>query len=462
MSDTTPKPLVIVTPTLESQIRSVVYCARENGLQIRVRSGGHDDEGLSYTSEVPFVILDLINLRQISVDVENKTAWVQAGSTIGELYYRIAENSQTLGFPAGVCPTVGVGGHFSGGGYGPLLRKYGLAADNIIDARMADVNGRILDRNSMGEDLFWAIRGGGGASFGVILAWKIQLVDVPEKVTVFSINRTLDQNATNIVHRWQYVAHKFDKDLLVMIHIQRVNSSQDGERTIQATFNSLFLGGVDTLLPLMQRSFPELGLQREDCTEMSWIESVLYWAGFPIESRDVLLNRTQPNVRYFKAKSDYVQIPISKNGLEGIWKLFFEDEAEEAEMFLSPYGGRMHEISESAIPFPHRAGNLYEILHNVFWDEEEVEASQNYINWIRKLYSYMTPYVSRFPRAAYLNYRDLDIGVNDKGNTSYAKASIWGIKYFKNNFNRLVQVKTEVDPSNFFWNEQSIPLLYSW
>ncbi|CAA3021165.1 cannabidiolic acid synthase-like [Olea europaea subsp. europaea] len=454
-SYTTPKPLVIVTPMHESQIPSVVYCARENGLQIRVRSGGHDYEGLSYTSEVPFVILDLINVRQISVDVENKTAWVQAGSTIGELYYRIAENSQTLGFPAGVCPTVGVGGHFSGGGYGPILRKYGLAADNIIDARMVDVNGRILDRNSMGEDLFWAIRGGGGASFGVILAWKVQLVDVPEKVTVFSINKTLDQNATNLVHRWQYIAHKFDKDLLIMILIRRVNSSQVGERTIQATFNSLFLGGVDTLLPLMQRSFPELGLQREDCTEMSWIESVVYWAGFPIESRGVLLNRTQPNVQYFKAKSDYVQIPIPKNGLEGIWKLFFKDEAEEAMMFLTPYGGRMHEISESAIPFPHRAGNLYKIQHLVSWEEEEVEASQNYINWIRKLYSYMTPYVSRFPRAAYLNYRDLDIGVNNKGNTSYAKASIWGIKYFKNNFNRLVQVKTKVDPSNFFWNEQN-------
>ncbi|CAA3014417.1 cannabidiolic acid synthase-like [Olea europaea subsp. europaea] len=181
---------------------------------------------------------------------------------------------------------------------------------------------------------------------------------------------------------------------------------------------------------------------------MSWIESILYWAGFPIESRDVLLNRTQPNVRYFKAKSDYVQIPISKNGLEGIWKLFFEDKAEEDQMILVPYGGRMHESSEFEISFPHRAGNLNKIQHLVFWGEEEVEASQNYINWIRKLYGYMTPYVSRFPRAAYINYRDLDIGVNEKGNTSYAKASIWGIKYFKNNFNRLVQVKTKVDPSN--------------
>ncbi|KAL2474827.1 FAD-binding Berberine family protein [Abeliophyllum distichum] len=461
-SETTPKPLVIVTPVHESQIQPVIYCAKENGMQIRVRSGGHDYEGLSYASEVPFVILDLFNLREISVDAENKTAWIQAGSTIGELYYRIAEKSQTLGFPAGVCPTVGAGGHFSGGGYGALLRKYGLAADNIIDARIVDVNGRILDRISMGEDLFWAIRGGGGASFGVILAWKIQLVDVPEKVTVFTIDKTLDQNATNIVHRWQYIAHKFDEDLFIRILIRRVNSSEDSKRTIQATFQSLFLGGVDRLLPLMQQSFPELGLQREDCTEMSWIESILYFAGFPIESRDVLLNRTQPNVRYFKAKSDYVQKPISKNGLQGIWKLFFEEEAEEAEMILSPYGGRMDEISESAIPFPHRAGNLYKIQHLVYWEEEEVEATQNYINWIRKLYSYMAPYVSRFPRAAYINYRDLDIGVNNNGNTSYAQASIWGIKYFKNNFNRLVQVKTKVDPANFFRNEQSIPPLNSW
>ncbi|KAL2474828.1 FAD-binding Berberine family protein [Abeliophyllum distichum] len=424
-------------------------------MQIRVRSGGHDYEGLSYVSQVPFVILDLFNLCEISVDVEKKSAWVQAGSTIGQLYYKIAEKSGTLGFPAGLCPTVGVGGHFSGGGYGTLLRKYGLAADNIIDARMVDVNGRILDRSSMGEDLFWAIRGGGGASFGVILAWKIQLVAVPEKVTVFTIDRTLEQDAINIVHRWQYVAHKFDKNLFIRIYLGRVKSSQDGGRTIRALFNSLFLGSVETLLPLMKESFPELGLQREDCTEMRWIESILYFSGFPTESRDVLLNRTQPNVRHFKAKSDYVQKPISTNGLKGMWKLLLGEEAEDASMILSPYGGRMDEISEYTIPFPHRAGNLYKIHYLVNWDEEE--ASQRYINWIRRLYNYMAPYVSKFPRTAYINYRDLDIGVNNKGNTSYAQASIWGRKYFKNNFDRLVQVKIKVDPANFFRNEQSIP-----
>ncbi|XP_052201907.1 tetrahydroberberine oxidase-like [Diospyros lotus] len=462
-SSSTPKPLVIVTPIHESQIQATVYCSRNHGMQIRVRSGGHDYEGLSYVSEVPFVVVDLINLRSITVDAGNKTAWVQAGATVGEVYYRIAKKSKTLGFPAGVCPTVGVGGHFSGGGYGLLLRKYGLAADNIVDARLIDVNGDILDRKSMGEDLFWAIRGGGGASFGVILAWKVNLVDVPSTVTVFTVDRTLEQNATKLVHQWQYVAHKFPANLFIRVIIQGVNSSQSGKRTIQASFNSLFLGRVDELLPLMQERFAELGLRREDCKEMSWIESVLYFAGFPSgESIDVLLDRTPLSRSNFKAKSDIVNEPIPETGLEGIWERFYEEEAKVAVMILSPYGGKMDEVSETAIPFPHRAGTLYKIQYVVSWEEEGAEASKSHINWIRRLYRYMAPYVSKWPRAAYINYRDLDIGANNQGNTSYAQASVWGFKYFKGNFHRLVQVKSKVDPDNFFRNEQSIPPVPSW
>ncbi|XP_007038641.2 PREDICTED: cannabidiolic acid synthase [Theobroma cacao] len=458
----TPKPLVIVAPLHASHIQTTIYCSRKHGLQIRIRSGGHDMEGLSYVSEVPFVLIDLINLRSIDIDVDNSVAWVEAGATIGELYYRIAEKSRTLAFPAGTCHTVGVGGQFSGGGYGTLFRKYGLAADNIIDAHLIDSNGRILDRKSMGEDLFWAIRGGGGGSYGVVLAWKLKLVPVPANVTVFTVTRTLEQNATELIHRSQYVAHKLPNDLFIFVSISRVNSGQEGKETIQAVFRSLFLGGADKLFSLMEKRFPELGLVKQECIEMSWIQSHLYFSDFPLERSEILLDRTAFTKGFIKVKSDYVKEPIPKIAFEGLWRRFYEEEGRYAAMNLIPYGGKMDEILETETPFPHRAGNLYKIMYTVAREEEENLEFQKYIRWIRRLYSYMTLYVSKSPREAYINYRDLDVGVNNKDNTSYARASIWGFKYFKNNFNKLVHVKTLVDPENFFKHEQSIPPLSSW
>ncbi|CAA3021563.1 berberine bridge enzyme-like 18 [Olea europaea var. sylvestris] len=454
------RPFVIITPEHEFEIQAAIYCSKKLGIQLKVRSGGHDYEGLSYISETPFVIVDMRNLRSISVDTEKNTAWVQTGATLGELYYTIAENSRTLAFTAGVCPTVGVGGHFSGGGYGMMSRKHGIAADHIIDAKLIDANGRIHDRKSMGEDLFWAIRGGGGTSFGIVVAFKVQLIVIPQTVTVFNVTRTLEQNATQIVHRWQYVADKIDENLLLRLFLRSINSS--GKRTIGAFFTSLYLGRVDDLLPIMQEKFPELGLVKEDCIEMPWIESTVFFAGFQGQSLDILLNRTGA-APFFKGKSDYVKQPIPENGLKSIWEFLNKEDANRAELQFSPYGGRINDFSESDIPFPHRAGNIFMIHYVVSWSEEENADSGRHIKWIRGLYSFMARYVSKSPRAAYFNYRDLDIGMNyNEVNTSYRQASVWGFKYFKNNFRRLVHVKSKVDPTNFYRNEQSIPPVSPW
>ncbi|XP_057978726.1 tetrahydroberberine oxidase-like isoform X2 [Malania oleifera] len=454
MSSATPKPLFVVTPSHPSHIQSSVVCCRTHGLQIRIRSGGHDYDGLSYVSDVPFVIVDMFNLRSISIDIENESVWIQSGATLGELYYRIAEQSKTHGFPAGVCATVGVGGHFSGGGYGNMMRKYGLSVDNVVDAEIVDANGRILNRESMGEELFWAIRGGGGASFGVIVSWKIKLVPVPETVTVFRIEKTLEEGASEIVHRWQYVADKMHEDLFVRVVV--LPATRNKERTIKAKFISLFLGNGNKLFALMGERFPELGLRREDCIEMSWVESVLHWSNYDNgTSADVLLDRIPQSQSFLKKKSDYVQEPISKTDLEGIMKKMIE--LQKPALTLNPYGGRMSEISESETPFPHRAGNIYKIQYSVTWKEEGDEALNRSLSMIRRLYDYMTPYVSKSPRASYLNYRDIDLGSNGNGNASYEEASVWGIKYFKGNFKRLVSVKSMVDPGNFFKYEQSIP-----
>ncbi|KAK3021331.1 hypothetical protein RJ639_047074 [Escallonia herrerae] len=176
---------------------------------------------------------------------------------------------------------------------------------------------------------------------------------------------------------------------------------------------------------VFKEKFPELGLVREDCSEMSWIQSVveladIYLAGAP---PGVLLNKTT------------------------------------GEMHWTPCGGRMAETPESETPYPHRAGNIFMIYEAVYWNKKDGAVSQRHIDCVRKLYKYMTPFVAKNPRSSYLNYRDYDLGINSKGKTSYEEASVWSVKYFKDNFKRLAEVKAMVDPDDFFRSEQTIPPL---
>ncbi|KAJ0914779.1 putative tetrahydroberberine oxidase [Helianthus annuus] len=456
---TTPKPILIITAKHVSHIQAAIMCGKESRLLMKTRSGGHDLEGLSYVTNTkePFFIVDMFNFRSINVDIEQETAWVQAGAILGEVYYRIAEKSNTHGFPAGICPTVGVGGYISGGGWGTMLRKYGLSVDNVVDAQVIDVNGKLLNRKSMGEDLFWAITGGGGASFGVVLAYKLKLVRVPEVVTAFRIQRTSEQNLSTIAHRWTQVADKLDNNLFLRMVLSTINNT-NGEKTIRGTFITLYLGNSMNLVTLLNKDFPELGLQKSDCIEMSWIESVIYYMNFPIGTpTTVLLNRT---LRFSngpsKTKSDYLKNPISKQGFEFIFDRM--KELENVMLAFNPYGGRMSEISEFAKPFPHRSGNIAKIHYLTIWEEHGIEAENRYLNYTRKMYDYMTPFVSKNPRESFLNYRDLDIGVNSHGSNASIEGMVYGHKYFKEtNYKRLVRVKARVDPCNFFRNEQSIP-----
>nr|GEZ07381.1 berberine bridge enzyme-like 21 [Tanacetum cinerariifolium] len=452
----TPKPAIIVTPTKEAHVQATVLCAKKLGIQIKIRSGGHDYEAVSYvSSEKNFILLDMFNFKTVDVNIATETAVVQVGAQLGDLYYRISEKSQIHGFPAGACPTVGAGGHISGAGYGTMIRKYGVTVDHVIDAKIVDVNGKLLDRKAMGEDLFWAIRGAGGSSFCVIISFTIKLVPVPKVNTVFRVERTIEQNATDILVKWQAVMPTIDHDLWIRILVQPV--TLNNKNTIRVTFMSLFLGDSARLLGLMSKQFPELGLKKEDCFDVSYIQAKLYWANFDYNKTkpELLMDRHSDTVKFIKRKSDYVQTAIPKAGLTAIFNKLLA--LGKVGLVFNPYGGKMNEVPANAVPFPHRAGNLFKVQYSMNWEETDPKTTETILNQGKAMYEFMTPYVSKNPRGAFINYRDFDIGVNS--GDGFASGKVYGEKYFKGNFERLVKIKTAVDPDNFFRNEQSIPTL---
>ncbi|KAK1580921.1 hypothetical protein Q3G72_001350 [Acer saccharum] len=165
------------------------------------------------------------------------------------------------------------------------------------------------------------------------------------------------------------------------------------------------------------------------------------------------------SLTFLKRKSDYVKKPILKKNLSKIWKKMIG--LETAYMIFIPHEGKMWDISEKETPFPYRAGNLWKIQYLANWKVARFDAENHYIDLIRKLYNYMTPFVSRNPREAFFNFRDIGLGINLHGKSSYLEGKAYGVKYFKDNFKRLMEIKTRIDPGNFFRNEQSIPVYFS-
>ncbi|RCV29953.1 hypothetical protein SETIT_6G055300v2 [Setaria italica] len=459
------KPAAVVLPSSKHGLRAAVLCARAAALAVRVRSGGHSYEGLSYTTEnrVPFAVIDLAGLSRVRVDGGSATAWAEAGATLGELYHAVGTSSRTLAFPAGSCSTIGLGGIVSGGGFGLLSRKHGLAADNVLDAVLIDPSGNILTRDTMGDDVFWAIRGGGGGSWGVVYAWKLRLVPVPDTITVFTASRTGPvELVAGLVHRWQFVGPNLPDDFYLSVYLPTGGGSSP-DSNVSVSFTGQVLGPKRRAMAALRRSFPELGLAASELAETSWLDATAQFAGLATAAD--LPDRRLGSKQYSKGKSDYVRSPIPLHTMAGIVRYLATGPPEGGCVILDPYGGAMARVGSGATPFPHRAGTLYGVQYQVYWDEDAGEAAP--VGWLRSLHSFMAPHVSRAPRGAYVNYLDLDLGVNDwtvaaggssEAAVARARAS-WGAAYFGDNFDRLVRAKTAVDPGNVFNNAQSIPPL---
>jgi FAD/FMN-containing dehydrogenase len=165
------RPAVIVCVTDETDVARVVLLARQTGLELAVRSGGHSTAGHSVSDGG--IVLDLSDMRALEIDAEHRTAWVQTGMTAGEYTTAAAAYGLATGF--GDTGSVGIGGITLGGGVGFLVRKHGLTIDSLLAADIVTADGQLLRVDAETHpDLFWAIRGGGG-NFGVATRFQFRL-----------------------------------------------------------------------------------------------------------------------------------------------------------------------------------------------------------------------------------------------------------------------------------------------
>ena len=172
------RPAAIARVAGSDDVARAVTLARESGLELAVRSGGHSRAG--YGTSDGGIVIDLSALKAIEIDADSRTAWVETGATAGE--YTIATGEHGLATGLGDAATVGIGGITLAGGIGFLVRKNGLTIDDLLAAEVVTADGEVVTASPDSEpDLFWALRGGGG-NFGIATRLQLRLHEISEIV----------------------------------------------------------------------------------------------------------------------------------------------------------------------------------------------------------------------------------------------------------------------------------------
>src|SRR3984957_2354548 len=192
-------PRVRVVAGSAKAVGSTMLWAANNGLSFAVRSGGHSFEGFSQS---PDLVIDVRGMTTIKLSADKTSVSIGSGSSLGSVYKALTPSH--LAIPAGSCFPVGVAGHSLGGGFGLLGRPFGLACDSILSMEMVDASGQIRTVSEQANpDLFWALRGGGNGSFGVVTNFNFRTSPV-NMVAKFGMewNETPAQGV-KVVQAWQ-------------------------------------------------------------------------------------------------------------------------------------------------------------------------------------------------------------------------------------------------------------------
>ncbi|KAK5987508.1 FAD-linked oxidoreductase pytB [Cladobotryum mycophilum] len=204
-----------------SEVSPLLLCAKRTGHKAVPRTGAH--HFLGYSALNDSLVIDISHIDYVNIAADKNSAQVGAGIRFGPLYTALA--AQGRDWPGGICPTVGLSGFLGAGGFNMQMRQIGLGVDHVLAARVVLADGKVVTASPQeNPDLFWAIRGGGGGTFGIVVEWTLKLSAFPRSAMIL-INWKEPNTTVQVANRWHAWAPYADKTLTTQLNIY-TNRSQ--------------------------------------------------------------------------------------------------------------------------------------------------------------------------------------------------------------------------------------------
>ncbi|KAK8029965.1 hypothetical protein PG993_011256 [Apiospora rasikravindrae] len=443
-----------------SVVRTAVVAASRHGVQVQARSGGHSYTSFSHGGRDGAVVIDLRNLQDVELRKDTHSGrngpWiakvgggVRLGNLALDLYYK-----KKLALSHGTCPSVGIGGHFTHGGYGHCSRAWGLAMDQIVAMDVVLADGSLVYTDAgVHEDIFYAMRGA-AESFGIVVNFYLRTQPAPKETI-----------------RWTYhfgdligdtggagcgLCHKLVQDDSVVDRNLSFGVNLSAKRF---EISGVYLGSVETyaytIEPAILRCFPKAPRECSEWEVLNWLYTLRSLAGDGLFTDDSCQERGN-----FFAKSVTVPEPgLSAAALtsyfehiEAISAPYFLEEGEEDNVagwwaIIALYGGADSQINNvsrhSEAAYPHR-DLLWVAQHYGFFDEFKPFPDSG-LKLIEDLNEAMTRHMDGRCKA-YINYTD----------SSLSREQAHALYYGDEVLARLRAIKKRVDPGNVFAHPQSI------
>lgn len=406
-----------------SDVQAAVRAAAQIGISTAIRCGGHSLAGFS-TCEGGLVI-DLSRMRQASVDAEARKAKFAGGCLLGSI--DTATQKAGLVFPSGVVSHTGAAGLVLGGGTGWLTRKFGLSCDNVEGFTLVTADGSLVRANSKeNPHLFWALRGGGG-NFGVVSEFEVKLH--PLTAVVLAEGLTPQPDIRRLLERWRdFMAEapldlKWNVDLRLAADKNNVPAELRGQPVAGSSL--VWTGDPDAGQPYLQRALSLCNSDSVRSKVVSFLEL------------QTMADSDFPHGRRYYTKSGYFAA-LDDGTIDRLVEAVATIPSSETQIELAYLGGAAGLVAADETAFGDRSAPfILNLLAN--WAEPSADAGN--IAWIRNLFAKLRPAMKP---GVYVNFMSGD--EQDRVPEAY-----------RERWDRMVAVKTQYDPQNFFRLNQNVP-----